>query len=187
LNFSEKVYKWRGFILGVLAILLLLLEPSHDVISVSAFLLFIAGFFLRVTARRNIGIHSRSLNVEAPQLVKDGIYQKLRHPLYFSNGLFASGFLLLHLGWQNLTFPIATFVWLFLFFLAKNEDDFLHKKFGSEWETWASSTPFMFFNLKGLKNLKFERSFFDAFLEDKWTWFFLSLYAALIFLRRYFS
>ena len=186
MKFSEKIYKGRGIILGIFAISLLLLPPNQSTISVSAFILLICGICLRIAARRNMGIHSRSSTIEAPKLVQEGMYKKIRHPLYLSNGFIASGFLLLHLGWQTITFPIAAILWLFLFFLAHNEDLFLHQKFGSVWENWAKQTPFMFPSLKGIRNLNFERGIFEAFSEDFWTWFFLILYLALIFVRRIF-
>lgn len=187
MKFSNKVYKNRGVILGGLAALLLWIPPSKETVSASAFILFFSGFILRVSARRNMGIHSRSSKVEAPALVKEGVYEMLRHPLYLSNGFFASGFLLFYLGWQDILFPIAALIWLFLFFLARNEDDFLKKKFGEEWESWAMKTPFMIPSLKGWKNLKFKRGFLEAFIEDKSTWFFLILYMGLMLIRRIFS
>lgn len=184
MKLRESLYAARGQILAIMALVLLALPPTNETISVSGLLLVAVGITLRISARRNIGGHSRGKTLEAPRLVTEGVYSKIRHPLYLSNGLVASGFILLHLGWTPLALALAAALWLFILTLAEGEDRFLRREFGSTWETWASATPSMI-PKAGRADGHFLRSAPEAFLADRWTWVFLLLYAGLLALRRF--
>ena len=180
-------YKYRGILLGIFGILLLLSEPTKNDFSVSGLFLILIGICIRICARRSIGSHSRKNKLDAPFLITSGIYSVVRHPLYLSNGLICSGFILLHLHWQTYTFYFAFALWTFLGILILNEDLFLQKKFGEEWNIYAKRTPAVFpaFPLK-VKSFVFQKSIFQSFCSDLWTWFFILLYAILLVLRRAF-
>lgn len=184
MKFREALYSARGKILAVLALALLAFPAKNESVSVSGILLILAAAALRISARRNIGGHSRGKTLEAPRLVKEGVYSKLRHPLYLSNGLMASGFILLHLGWRPEAIVFAGVLWLFVLTLAQSEDQFLRREFGGDWEAWAHETPAML-PKAGKGDGRFLRSAPSAFLADKWTWIFLLLYAGLLCLRRF--
>lgn len=184
MKFREALYAARGKILALLALALLAFPAKNESVSVSGILLILAAAALRVSARRNIGGHSRGKTLEAPRLVTEGVYSKIRHPLYLSNGLMASGFILLHLGWLPEAIILAAILWLFILTLAQSEDQFLKREFGKTWAAWASATPAMI-PKAGRGSGRFLRSIPSAFLADKWTWIFLLLYSVLLALRRF--
>lgn len=182
---ANFIYRFRGLILALFAIALLAFPSYEGTISASGFLLIVLAVALRITARRSIGMHSRGNALSAPRLVREGIYSKVRHPLYLSNGLMGSGFVLLHLNWQVSTFVFVGVLWLFVGVLALNEDTFLRQEFGEEWNQFAREVPAFVPNLKGPRNKNYVRSAWAAFAGDLWTWIFLLVFAAMIFLRRY--
>ncbi len=190
LRISQILYARRGYVLGILAMMLLVFPPKGANVSPAGILLLITGIIIRIVARRNIGAHSRADTLAAPRLIREGIYSKIRHPLYLSNGLIASGFLLFHLSWQNSTFLFAAVLWSFLLFLAQNEDSFLKREFGEEWEHWAEQTPAFLPRLRKISPKNSNHSYHtqsvrEALLADSWTWFFLILYITLLLLRRF--
>lgn len=185
MKFSNIVYKFRGGILGAFALLLLILPPGELPVSASGILLLFLAACVRITARRNIGMHSRGNRLEAPRLVREGIYSKVRHPLYLSNGLMGSGFVLLHLNWQSATFIFLGALWIFVGFLAQNEDAFLRQEFGDEWVRFADEVPAFIPRLKGQMNRNYMQSVFAAFASDLWTWIFLIVLTGLVVARRY--
>lgn len=180
------LYKYRGVILGIFAVALLTFPHAEGTVSASGFLLIAVAIVLRVTARRSIGMHSRGSRLEAPRLVREGIYSKVRHPLYLSNGLMGSGFVLLHLNWQTATFIFVGVLWIFVGFLAQSEDEFLKREFGKEWEEFAAVIPGFIPSLKGGRNKNYSRGIFGAVAGDLWTWIFLLLFALLLVARRMF-
>lgn len=181
---SNTIYKLRGYILAIFAIALIATPPSTEPISASGILLIFVAIVIRVTARRSIGLHSRGSKLEAPRLVREGIYSVVRHPLYLSNGLAGSGFILLHLHWQNLTFAYLGMLWIFIGFLAMNEDRFLKSEFGEDFENFAAEVPAFIPKLGTKRNKNYSRSIAAAFAGDMWTWIFLAIFAALLIARR---
>lgn len=185
----KTLYKMRGIILGVFALALLLVPPGGGMRSVSGYLLIAVGAALRVSARTVIGDHSRGNTLDAPSLVTAGVYSRVRHPLYLSNLLIGSGFALVQLGWQALTFAFVSGLFLFVFLLASEEDRFLSERFGAEFEKWRADTPAFFPGARtktafvkktGCISVK---KYFTAFIADRWTWTWLLFYSLLLVLR----
>ncbi|MCK9182147.1 MAG: DUF1295 domain-containing protein [Fibrobacteraceae bacterium] len=185
------LYRYRGIILGFFALVLLAVPAQHNLIPVSGAFLLLAGILFRVEARRVIGEHSRESEKSAPELVTWGIYSKIRHPLYLSNLCVGLGFVMLHLGWCTLTFMFASALFLFVVLLAFAEDKFLEERFGDAFRDWAAKTPAFFPGSKSEVSLSLQkkfckRSFFSAFIADRWTWVWLLFYSLLLVLRRRF-
>ncbi len=184
------LYRFRGVVLGIFALVLFLFPPHSGKIPLSAVGLAAAGVLLRIEARRVMGEHSRGNRVEAPALVTWGIYSRLRHPLYVSNLCVCYAFILFHLGWQWNAFAFAGVVTLFVVFLALRENAFLEKRFGESYRRWANRTA-MFFpcrnknvELDGVLNAS-KKSVKSAFIADKWTWIWLVFYTLLLMMRKY--
>lgn len=182
------LYRFRGEVLGVFAIVLWSLPYSAKNLSMSAICLALLGFVLRIEARRVIGEHSRGKEKSAPELVTFGIYSKLRHPLYLSNLCFCFAFILFHLGVCGVSGILALAVTLFVIALAKSEDIFLAEKFGQDFSAWKRETPMFFPKGKNRipetfamnKKKKIRR----VLWSDRWTWFWLLFYTFLLVLRR---
>lgn len=188
------LYSLRGYILGLLGVLLLLCAPApfaelYPVLPVSILLILLASF-VRIQARRSIGSHTRGSSHAADYLVKTGLYSQLRHPLYLSNTYFALAAILFHLGLTTMVVPFSVVVVAFEILLSKKEDAFLHSKFGEEWLQWKNQTPAFIPRLRmdadaASAENPFQRTFAQSFISDAWTWFWLLLFFGLIVLRKY--
>ncbi len=75
-------------------------------------------------------------------LIKTGIYRKFRHPQYLALTIFGLGIIL---TWGRFITFIAFFIMLWLYFLlAKGEERHCREIFGSEYDTYRTTTYFLF-------------------------------------------
>lgn len=210
----NKLYAYRGWVLGVLAIAMLLFpgDPISDVwlsevLPLSAVLL-VSFSILRIQARRSIGEHTRGFTHDADRLVTEGIYSRIRHPLYLSNGGVGYAFVVLHMGFQPVALVFVVALFAFEFLLSRLEDRYLENRFGDEWRKWAAATPAFIPRLTlGNKTAAplhpekvsgenasplhpekdcapAKRSFLSAARADASTWFWLAVVVAIIVLRK---
>ena len=178
------LYRFRGLILGLVAISALIL-PAGD-LEIVAFLvfvnIFILALYLRVTARRAIGDHTRGKTLDAPVLVTWGAYGRLRHPLYVSNMAFGISLVVLHFGISWFVAPYIVFMLAFGMRLAKLDDRYLEERYGDEWKIWAMHTPA--FIPREIHVPGKLRSAKEAIIADTWSWFWLALMVALVLFRK---
>jgi protein-S-isoprenylcysteine O-methyltransferase Ste14 len=196
---SKLLYRFRGYILALFAVALIVCPASplpRDLSHISEFVPYIAALFLyscgialRVRARQYIGQHTRGSTHTADELVTDGPYAYCRHPLYTSNLFIALGAVFFHLGTSQLLFLFAPALLLFEFALACAEDRFLEDKFGDTWRAWALRTPVFPYNPAVLFPKKApapKRTFFQAFRADASTWFWFVFFNLIIVLIKVF-
>lgn len=202
----NNLYKFRGYILGLLAILLLAMPgvgfPSKQTLDQStgffyyfmlwapfvlAETLFLLSVLLRIQARRSIGEHTRGSEHAADRLVTWGVYSKIRHPLYLSNTGVGISFALIHLGFAWETALISAVLVVYEFVLSRMEDSFLENRFRDEWRAWKSVTPAFIPWIAPKHECQPgpARSFVEAFKSDKSTWIWLCVFFALILLRKF--
>lgn len=178
------LYRFRGLILGLVAISALIL-PAGD-LEIVAFLvfvnIFILALYLRVKARRAIGDHTRGKTLDAPVLVTWGAYGRLRHPLYVSNMAFGISLVVLHFGISWFVAPYIVFMLAFGMRLAKLDDRYLEERYGDEWKIWAMHTPA--FIPREIHVPGKLRSAKEAIIADTWSWFWLALMVALVLFRK---
>lgn len=199
----NKLYSWRGFILGFLALSLLIFPaatfpklpvgftPEWEPIFLSVLLLLVS-VIVRVQARRSIGEHTRGSKHDADHLVTSGLYEKIRHPLYLSNmGVGYSAIVYLY-GFSLIALPFVLLLLAFEIILSRGEDKFLEEKFGDAWREWAKKTgafiPLDFTSALQLKKIKKtsallanaeasavppKRSVGQSIAADSSTWFWL--------------
>lgn len=210
----NMLYAYRGWVLGVLAIAMLLFpgDPISDVwlsevLPLSAVLL-VSFSILRIQARRSIGEHTRGFTHDADRLVTEGIYSRIRHPLYLSNGGVGYAFVVLHMGFQPVALVFVVALFAFEFLLSRLEDRYLENRFGDEWRKWAAATPAFIPRLTlGNKTAAplhpekvsgesaaplhpekdcapAKRSFLSAARADASTWLWLAVVVAIIVLRK---
>ncbi|SHK87230.1 isoprenylcysteine carboxylmethyltransferase family protein [Fibrobacter sp. UWB12] len=198
---STFMYRFRGYILGVIAVALVCAPPSlfpeqfciNDCI-VGVFvasLLYVASALLRVRSRQFIGEHTRGYVHDADALVTCGPYSLVRHPLYISNTGFALGVAFFHLGASLWTVPFMVVVIAFEVFLSQIEDRFLEQKFGDVWRAWALKTPAVLPRLSVSRafscdsvHVPPQRTFWQAFFADSSTWLWLLFCNLLLVLRK---
>ena len=123
---SKILYRFRGYILAVLAIALCAMPaatfPPHTASTTdsaifetppaiaatfAAIALCLAGILLRIRTRQFIGEHTRGKSHAADDIVTDGPYAYTRHPLYLSNTIIAISAILFHLGFSLTALPFA--------------------------------------------------------------------------------
>ena len=151
-NLKEVAFRYRDK--AAVALLLLLLaclvrtgptlglrEPAEDLLDVLGLLIAASGHVLRVYALRHIGPYSRTTHhFGARQLVKEGPYAVIRHPLYVGNWLIALGLCVIaQLRWLMLAGPFLAFLLYYLVALA--EERHLVEQFGAEYLTYCEGTP----------------------------------------------
>ena len=105
---------------------------------VGSFLVIIGvGFWLK--ARWDLG-EAFSVLPKATAIIKQGIYSKIRHPIYLSSAIATLG---LCLTIQKLWIYIIFFLLVILqFFRAKKEEALFLKKFGAEYRNYKTLTWF---------------------------------------------
>lgn len=205
-GFAALLYRFRGYILGLVAIVLVITPPcvfSTEIRSgifymdrcvwgvLIAISLYVVSAFLRVQSRRFIGAHTRGHVHAADALVTCGPYACVRHPLYISNTGFALGVAFFHLGVSLWIVPFMIVVVAFEMALSRIEDRFLEQKFGDVWRDWAVKTPAFFPRLGHLndsscdsKHVPAQRTFWQAFFSDSSTWLWLFFCNLLLVLRK---
>lgn len=119
-----------------------LLDKFIDSIGIGIILL---GFLFRIAAR---GYKAEKSN-NGRNLVTDGPYSLMRHPMYFGTLLIGLGIISILLEWW------AFFLFLFVFLLIyvpqiKKEEGHLSKRFEHEYRRYLETTPKYFPNLIGL-------------------------------------
>jgi protein-S-isoprenylcysteine O-methyltransferase Ste14 len=191
---SALLYRFRGTILGIIAVALVVVPPSlfpekfyiNDCIAgiLIALTLYMFSAFLRVQTRRFIGEHTRGKVHAAETLVTCGPYFRVRHPLYLSNIGFALGIAFFHLGVSLWVVPFVFVVVAFEKALSRIEDRFLERKFGDVWRAWALKTPAFLPRLGESKPVPPQRTFWQAFFADSSTWLWLLFCNLLLVLRK---
>jgi protein-S-isoprenylcysteine O-methyltransferase Ste14 len=93
------------------------------------------------TSGRNVG------GQLADSINTTGLYSIVRHPLYLGNALMWLG---ISLRFESVWITISTmlFFWFYYEKIMFTEEEFLRKKFGSEYEQWANKTPCMIPNFR---------------------------------------
>ena len=203
---SAFLYRFRGYILGLIAIALVITPPcvfSTEIRSgvfcmdrcvlgiLIAIPIYVVSAFLRVQSRRFIGAHTRGHVHAADTLVTCGPYARVRHPLYISNTGFALGVAFFHLGVSLWVVPFMVLVVAFEVSLSRIEDRFLERKFGDVWRNWTCGTPAFFPRLGcpngsscDSKHVPAQRTFWQAFFADSSTWLWLFFCNLLLILRK---
>src|SRR5262245_59413732 len=145
----RRFYRWRvpgGFAVGALA--LVLAEPSVTSL-LFALTLIVPGISLRLWASGHIE--------KTRRLATGGPYRHTQHPLYLGSFLIALG---VAVAAAHLWVLLAVGAYLLAFFpyVMRNEREFLHQRFGAEYELWVAEVPAFFPRLlpAGPRSTRFE-------------------------------
>jgi protein-S-isoprenylcysteine O-methyltransferase Ste14 len=116
------------------------LDPLWESVSV---LLALAGLAVRVATVGFVPRDTSGRNTGAPQaesLNTSGLYSVVRHPLYLGNYLMWLGVALFPRSWWPPVIVSLVF-WLYYERIMFAEEEFLRRKFGVLYTTWAAATP----------------------------------------------
>ena len=107
----------------------------YPILVIIALILFIIGipFFISSIITFKKAYNSNTL-------IKSGVYQYCRHPMYASWAVFiVPGITLIANSWLGLTVPV--FMYIILYILVKKEEAYLEKVFGNEYYVYKQNTP----------------------------------------------
>jgi len=174
--------KIQGFLIFLAVALLvifhriLLPEPTNSFSEIIAdtigAILFLAGYFLRITARG----YKSELNPDGKTLVTRGPYALCRNPMYLGTLLIGLGIILLILHWQ------VSFVFLMIYLAVyipqiKKEERILAEFFQDKFSSYVKNTPRFFPGVKNFSNKNLKIKIKTSWVKKELT----SFIAALLF------
>jgi protein-S-isoprenylcysteine O-methyltransferase Ste14 len=144
---GQRVFPWR-ILVGVAALVVgaCVIRPRNlfgefQTIGVAASLAFVAlGLSLRAWAAACAGGHTRSAQIEAPQLVTGGPYAFVRNPIYLGSFVLGLGMVGI-LGDPWLLLPHALVFSVFFGMIIPAEEQFLAEQFGEEYARFRRAVP----------------------------------------------
>jgi len=135
-----------GFVVAVIDFVFLQ-NLRLQIYSLAGLFMLLIGLYLRTRARfelkKKAGFGSLTATgglqiVEHHQLVKDGLYKHIRHPIYLGETLRNLGFVAVFSSIYGVLFIVASTV--FLFFRIKIEEKMLIEAFGEEYKEYQRKT-----------------------------------------------
>jgi len=104
------------------------------------FPLVLLGEALRLWGVAYAGEYTRARDVNIPQLVTDGPYAFIRHPLYVGNLLLVLGFCVIGWAWMPWMLLVAfVLFWVQYYFIIQVEEEHLAEAFGEEYGSYKAS------------------------------------------------
>jgi protein-S-isoprenylcysteine O-methyltransferase Ste14 len=114
--------------------------PGHRVFQSLAVLCALAGLTLRGWASGCAGRHTRTAQIEAPQLVTDGPFAYLRNPIYA--GTMCLGFGMAALIGDPRAYLLTALAFFFLYLsIVPAEEEFLSRQFGAAYARYRAEVP----------------------------------------------
>lgn len=145
-NIAAKIFKYRSYTPIPFVILMLIFENASVTSLLVGFLIAVLGEMMRLWGVSWAGSETRTTGgVGGTYLVISGPFAHVRNPLYVGNILMYLG-----LGIMSMSlFPYLQIVAILFFivqyqFIVKEEEGFLVKKFGSDYEKYLQNVPRFF-------------------------------------------
>ena len=137
---SAAAFKCRGIFWGLFAAGILLFPAKFDLTRfIVGIILVLAGQAIRLWAAGYIPKY-RTEVIGAPVLITWGPYKWVRNPLYAGNALMGLGWSLM-VGWWWVVAFIIAFALLYSLIVIPAAEEFLEKKFGSEYTDYKKAVP----------------------------------------------
>jgi len=151
LDVNNRTFFYRGYLQGFFIALLVLyvwffpvhsflpgrLDTFADIIGIGNLVL---GAILRIWAVSHPGRHTRSRTIKAPSLTTAGPYACVRNPIYLANFLVGLG--LVVLAETIILIPVYLVVFGLPYRkIVDQEEGFLRKKFGDEFQRYCEAVP----------------------------------------------
>jgi protein-S-isoprenylcysteine O-methyltransferase Ste14 len=142
-SLSTKIFKYRSYTPIPFVIIMLIFENATVTSLVGGFIVALAGEFIRLWGVSWAGSETRTTGgVGGTFLVISGPFAHVRNPLYIGNILMYLG-----LGIMSMSlFPYLQILAILFFimqyqFIVKEEEEFLVKKFGSDYKKYLQNVP----------------------------------------------
>jgi len=135
------LFKKRGIVIFLIVIILFFFSNPSVKSILFSIPFIILGETIRIYSLRYSGGFTRSRELNAPSIVKEGPYSITRNPLYLGNLMNLFGVLLAM--WLPLIIFILSFSIIFTiyFLIIISEERFLEEKFGDEYREYKRSVP----------------------------------------------
>ncbi len=135
------MFKKRGVIIFLIIVFLLFFSKPNSFSIIFSIPFLILGEAIRFYSLIYSGGFTRSRNLNAPFLLKDGPYSITRNPLYLGNLFNLAGVIIA----MNLSFLISllsfSIFFLIYFLIILAEEKFLEEKFGEEYIIYKKNVP----------------------------------------------
>ncbi|MFH1876249.1 MAG: isoprenylcysteine carboxylmethyltransferase family protein [Candidatus Omnitrophota bacterium] len=192
-------FRFRNFLFPAFVIILLVFtKPAlflgrrdlDAIIVTFGFLVAMLGIFFRlfVIGFAYIKRGGKDGRVYADNLVIEGVYAHVRNPMYVANFFNIVGIALIYGSFwvYVLVIPFFTYVYLAI---VTTEENYLHKRFGAEFETYCKAVNRFIPNFSGIKQTlgKFSYDWTKALRKEYGTTFGVLLGCYVMWLRKMYS
>lgn len=146
-NFSECIFKWRGWILAPVGLFVLFMAKPNFYSFFAGLVFVLFGEFLRIWGVGYAGSTTRKSELMAPQLVTAGPYAYVKNPLYLGNFITAVGFYIMAIGnMTNIERSIVLILFLISYAVVYGiiiplEEVYLYETFGEPYLYYAKMVP----------------------------------------------
>jgi protein-S-isoprenylcysteine O-methyltransferase Ste14 len=164
MNFSQFVFRFRSYTPIPFILVMLYYAQLTFFWFVVGFVIALFGEFIRFWGVSIVGSETRTTQkLEGTTLVTSGPYAYVRNPLYVGNMIIYVGFAIMSNVFVPY-FPIAVFLFFVVQYtvLVTLEEEFLLKKFGTEYEQYRKRVPRFIPLLASPKTLVATQPGFDA-------------------------
>jgi len=137
---GEFLFRVRSYTPIPLLLVVLILSQTFRLSFLIGFPLVLLGEALRLWGVAYAGEYTRARDVNIPQLVTDGPYAFIRHPLYVGNLLLVLGFCVIGWAWMPWMLLVAfVLFWVQYYFIIQVEEEHLAEAFGEEYGSYKAS------------------------------------------------
>jgi protein-S-isoprenylcysteine O-methyltransferase Ste14 len=148
-SIGEFLFRIRSYTPLPLLLVVLFFAQTTRTTFLFGFPLVILGEALRLWGVAYAGEYTRARDVNIPELVTDGPYAFIRHPLYVGNFFLMMGFCVIGWAWMPWMLLLAfVLFWIQYYFIIHLEETHLSETFGEEYIKYKAAVP-MFLPFKG--------------------------------------
>ncbi len=130
---------YSDFVIAILLFILSLKFGDRGVSAIIGIIFFFPSMVLWFLAKKQLGKAFR-VKPQAVFFVKEGLYSKIKHPIYFFSSLAFLGILILF--WKLYLIPLYVLLVIVQFIRAIAEEKRLIKRFGDEYIKYKDKTIF---------------------------------------------
>jgi protein-S-isoprenylcysteine O-methyltransferase Ste14 len=139
---GEFLFGIRSYTPLPLVLVVLFFAQTSRLTFLIGFPFILLGEALRLWGVAYAGEYTRARDVNIPQLVTDGPYAFIRHPLYVGNFFLVMGFCVVGWAWMPWMLLVAfVLFWIQYYFIIRVEEEHLTEAFGEEYGSYRASVP----------------------------------------------